>query len=325
MTESPDKKDLLLQRWRRGELAEHSIVVTAALAVVLAVCLLAAGIIVVSRSVQSRAVARQEMAAAAVLSEVARRGLSYYLPETPMRMYYLIKEGDDVVGYAGSYLGKVTGDDGAITFKGEQVEYVAGEGVRRVVSFEVTNDLTRCSQVEWISDRRSGRSRRVTQLIVDEVFSGVIEEAGGTIPVPRRRIGKENMVPECVADILISVAAGERSEEEFAFVVPFLQSGGRLILVQLLVRAGGQVPQQIGYDVADGHGAEIVLSGDETRAQHVYFNSRHELVWQRGAGGSPVWIAVTRDELINAFPDAISELGRWSQRFVTEVDGNAEW
>lgn len=301
--------------------------VTVALAVVLAVCLLAAGIIVASRSVQSRAVARQEMAAAELLQEVGRRGLSYYLPETATRVYHLVKEGDDVVGYAAGYLGKSVGVDGSILIRGEQVEYIGRKGVLRSVSWLAANDLSKSHQVERISGLLAGRSRRITQSIVGGVFTGVVEEGHKMIQVANRDVGQGNMVPEGMADVLVSVALSEGGEDGFAFVVPVLQVDGRFVQVQLLVRAGADIPEEIGYDVADGHGGEVVVSGLGT--QHVYFNSRRELVWQRGAGGSPVWIAVTRDELINAFPDAVNELARWSERFAGddagEGDDNAEW
>lgn len=327
VTSGPHNKEPLLRRWRRGDLAEQPTVATAALAVVLGACLLGAAAMVTARSVQAQVAARQAEVGADIVQRVSEGGLSSYLPDKPEWIYYLLKEGEDVVGYAASHLAPIKGAEGAVIFKGRRLRWSVREKTLETVSFWIGNDLRQYGQEELIRNRDSGFAIRMSLLMSEGALSGAINVAGNRFNVRSGLIEGGNVIPEFMRDFFMSVAVNEQVGEDAVFQAPYirLEEGEGVVvqLQQMAVSRGEGCPEEVRQIWPYGNCAEVVEYAATKARERVFYDSNHQLVWrQESWGRGLVQIAVTRDELMRDFPKAAAEVDRWLQRF--EDDDDAE-
>lgn len=321
-------KEPLRQRWRRGDLAQNPLAATVALAGILAVGLLIAGVVVGARAVRARARARQQEAGAELIRQVAERGLSSYLPKKPVQRYYLLKKDDDIRGYAASHLEQIGGGNGSVSFQGGNLEYYADKETLSKSYFRIADDMKKYSQSE-VTGHASGRDLiRKTQVMIDGEFSGAVERRGRRPDLPEASFDSVNVIGEGMIDFFTSLAVSEHAGEEFAFEAPFLSAdGGRgasVWRVELLVRPGDAPPNEVRQHYPSGHGAEVVLYLGKELIQHTYYDDEHQLIWQQDSySAAGTRIAVTREELMSAFPQAGDELDRWRRQFEDKDD--AAW
>jgi len=118
MGEYNEHRKSFLKRWSDGDLASQPVVGTVVLAVILILTLLVAQIFV---WVSARRL-RIEQQSIQLIRSVSEQGLDTYLGNAPLARYYLLKEQDELIGYAATIIEPQILPNGELIFKGREFQ-----------------------------------------------------------------------------------------------------------------------------------------------------------------------------------------------------------
>jgi len=314
-------KDSFLKQWRQGRLAERRSAATTFLAVVLVLCLLAAQMMVEARAVKLR----PWLKGAEIIKRVADEGLVNAIGTKTITRYYLLKSDDEEwSGYMVLVFEPQIRPDGLWVLTGRELEYHSRDNSLVQTGFTAADDLS------W---HNYHQTRQVTQ-DKNLVFTGHDYRVEQGILYSSYRIGQRkyqlnpigiresNLVPILLLDFFSSLAVKEGGEAGVVFSVvnPNLLAKGADELLDVLVQAGGAVPDDIINQSPRGHGVKAKWLED-TRRQILYYDQEHQLVWQKDLQEpSSTITAVTRAELVEKFREAEPLLRIWFRKETDRKD-----
>ncbi len=296
--EEQKKSDSLLQRWQEGRLASQPGIATIVLAIVLVLSLLAAQLMVYAHEDYSQAVQNGNH----LIQQISEKGLSHYLPQHRIIRYYIIEEQGKPVRFS---------------------ETTIEPHLQTKPYYEINE--TRFNSQGWPVDR--------VRLIIDnQLRSYKYETPSYTYtrnphgyyqekhPIRILDESAQNLIPRQLLDFFSSVAATENYEEGVILNVP-----NDLVLVHGLgyafktlsfwIKPGGEIPVEIQKATPNGHSVHVeqLESQDpfgDTDAkpvvthQDIYYDSQHQLVWQKDDPTDIIFRSVRPEELLKTFPSA---------------------
>ncbi len=300
MNENNEPKTSFFKRWNAAGLRSHPKIATIVLAVILVLCLACAQIQVFfkSGSAKDREKAREN--AQALIQEVSRAGLDSFAGRKPILRYYLLESQGHVSGYAILTLSPKIQKDNTLVYDGKYLHYSQHEHQFITISYTTANDLSFSSYTKSIYTSQSKWTRRL------EYREGFLYEPTLQGTSDRRPV-KGNFVPPDWLDFLSALSAGKegfRKEGVLLAVLDFNEKG-QAGVIECLVKAGGEIPPEILATHPHGDPVEVLWQGGEF-TQTIYYDSEHQLVWQKDTHPSLEMRirSVTRDQLEKAFPDA---------------------
>ena len=275
---------------------------TVALAGVLVVCLIAAGLLVAARAGNRQARQRGER----LIEQMSQAGLESYLGRERIVRYHLLESEGQTVGYGGYSVTGVLEPDGGVVFKGSQLDRYPSQRVHSETEFEVANDLSEFWHRESTirgNNRPESASYRLSgnRLIASrnrQRLPAVVE------------VTERNIVPLGLLDFFSSVAVTQVDEPvAFSVILRGSERESLFILHECVVEAGGDVPAEVA--AVQGQAVSTYWPATKLR-QRLYCDPQHQVVWQENAGPSGVVLrAVTQARLLKVFPEAQLLLGNW--------------
>jgi len=315
-----DHEDSLRNRWSRGDFADHPWGPTVVLAALLAVTVLAAGVLVLARSKHLDA----ERRAAQLIEEVARDGLITYLGSEPIARYYLLTRSGKVIGYATTRVAPVFPQPDTPVFTCRELTVRLSEYRRIESELVIANDLSRYEMIEQSRELLSGKITTGRQMFRNGVLA-LATRRGEQKLKPARHLRVNNLVPSPLVDFFtsLSVARGPSSSEVIAFgtLIAIEQEHGQIFrLLKLRVLPQDNTPAKLEERFGQLSGAtvewpqQVSSQTQEPFTQNIYYDSLHQLVWQKSLLPEPeIRRAVTHEELIQAYPEAQQVLQRWQR------------
>lgn len=303
------------QPCRRGS---HSSIATIFLAAILTATLLGAQILVSARSGQFRAYTN----AVELIEKVHAEGLVKYLNK-PIQRYYLIESDGEPVGYAAISVRPVQQDEHSVVISGNELYYDYQAKIRKDITYRVQNDLSGYSFHEVTQDRANGIYETVQQKFTPGILQLSYYNSARPKPLVKWiNINKKNFIPSFLLDLFSSVAAvRDESTEGVLFALvddAFFRDYRRNIFIECWVRPDEEVSRTNQNNHSGGSGVKTKWLGHKHR-QTIYYDSDHQLLRQKDYfdGAESLFRAVSRAELLNAFPSAEAELSDW---FRTNTD-----
>lgn len=298
--EGQKPSESLFRRWQTGQIASQPGIATIVLAIVLLLSLLAAQWMVHAHSGFTRAVQN----GATLIQEVCENGLSYYLPPETTLRYYIIEDQGKPTSFFVTTIERHDSPNGI--YELNEIQFT-GQGLPfRREQLTIDNHLIRYHY--------ENQSYQYTQG-PDGIYMGT-----GGPPIRLASTFPENTIPRQLLDFFSSIAASNAYEEGVILDIPEglvrdRRRGLILTTIALRVRTGGDIPVDIqqatphGYSVHVEHVESSTPSEDvDSQAgvfrQDIYYNSQHQLVWQKDMPSETILRLVSPSELIETFPAA---------------------
>lgn len=287
---------------------------TIVLAIILLVVILIAQIIV---AVRGKTLQLKE-AGADLIKQVAQRGLSHYLGDEPVVRYYLLETDGKTEGFVVLRIRAKDEESERQLFVIEYISSNVAENRTQQVLCKISDDMRYFEYIERGSDAHG----RVVGNALYRDNDLIVAQAGNG---PKKKLSlknsssPDNIVPPPLIDFFSSlVASGEYgSEVHFSMPIVMDHSGTQVFLVPFHVIAGTEsVPYELKASAPAGPAVTVIWPSrgtkDEYLTQAIVFDSQHQLLWQNDSIGTPkVNRAVTKKELLEAYPQAETILQKW--------------
>lgn len=324
MNEEDEKTGTLYRRWRAGQLANQSSASTIALSVVLVVTIVAAKAIVVSRS--GPLIAQEN--AGKLLAKVAERGLDQILDRSRVEMTYLLEDNHKPIGYGVYQIEPGVGSEGQLIYSGKELLYL--DAYLEYSTFTIANDLSHYTYQKRYRDSRTGALKIVQQDYREGLLVGQVRLGPSSSSLGPYRIDEAGFVAPFLIDLFSSLALQENFSKGVLFLRPTIAKhsgfGWKFQLEKHWVQASEEIDPDIVQEYPGGQGCTVewLQTNEPQLAQKLYFNERHQLVWQQipTERGELVYRAVSRQDILNHFPSALEILDRW-RREPDEDDDHA--
>jgi len=300
LTEDDQKKpDGFTQRWRDGRLASQPGMATVVLAVVLLLTILAAQLMVSAQEEYSQAVQNGNN----LIQQITEKGLSHYLPQQTTIRYYIIEE------------------------QGVPTRFM-------LTIIEPHLQSKPLYEIKEMHFNSQGRSLDYGQLIIDNHLASYKYETPSYQYSKNRRgffhgnrmiqipdWSAQNMIPRQLLDFFSSVAASENHEEGVVLDIPNdlypVRGLGYAFdtFRKFWVKPGGEIPPEVRQATPNGYSVHVeplesryLFDSPDPKPvvtrQDIYYDSQHQLVWQKDVPTDILIRSVTPQELIEAFPVA---------------------
>ena len=280
---------------------------TVILALVLGACLAGAYLFVRTHKGLSEAQAN----GAALIEQVAQKGLDSVLGRETITRYYLLEEsreeGPQPAGFYAIFFEPLLHDQGGLEYSGGKISYLSGsnEGIIRT-KFQIRNDLSAFKYMEIPKD--------IFQTVTQTYQNGKLQ-----IETPRGRLPSgevpPNLVPPCLMDVFAALTLEQKISGGAAFAF-MQQMDGRFPILRIWVKPGGEVPPEIRQAHPAGTAGTLAwIQGGETIERMTYYGPDHLPIWQENPFIPDLTMRlVTRDELLKLFPEAQADLEGWLGR-----------
>ena len=303
--------DNLFTQWRQGRLSERRGLATVVLGLILAATLLAAQGLISSRSVPQKA--RQN--GAQLIERISREGLIKTLGTESITRYYLFQKAEETIGYAVLVFEPQLQADDTWLLTGRELHHRPKANEMFRCHFEIIDDLSRYTyrSVRQVSLHGISAVLRHEHQVENGVLSGSYRTGRDRLVLPPTNVAQKNLVPLPLLDFFSSVGSVKTVEEDFILTVvnPLIPGSLDQALLDLRVRTGPEVPEEIAPEAPGGHTVEVEWF-QERRSQIIYYDEEHQLYWQKDLV-RPVEItrAVTKEKLLETFAEAEEVLQRW--------------
>ncbi|MFC1783323.1 hypothetical protein ACFL02_07025 [Planctomycetota bacterium] len=323
----------------QGDQAHRQSAATVMMALVLGATLLGAWMLVVGRSGKyqdlkqafeqkqqamleaeehrKQAYQQAEEKAAQLIKKVAQQGLVNvnYLGKKPIARYFLMENSSESTGFFVLNFEPTIQQDGSWAINGKQIAHYKDGGMETVDTFSVANDLSSYEFETVMYNLSTGQSRTANQSLSEGRLSGYfITEEPDKWPFENVDVsGVTNLIMPVLLDFFSSVAALEGDDEGMVLAFPAVGERRLVGLDAVWVRRGGEAPEEVKSGIVGGHSVEVEWLTSE-RFQTIYYDGEHQLVWQKDEPEPESFFrAVTREQLIETFPEAEQILNRLLQ------------
>lgn len=322
---SPEKTNggSFTQRWRQGQLASNSSVKTVVLALMLVITIFIAHTIVNTRSAPYLKLEKARENAADIIDYVSQQGLRTYFGTEQIIRYHIIEEQGFSPAYGISYLQSWQTENGNWICKGGELRYYPVKNIFVTTSFAVADNLAGYTYRTNILHTVNKRSIVIgqEQICYQGLLSGSYISNNIVIPIKQNNFGNVvNLVPPPLLDFFSSIAAIDDPDGNAAFTYPnFVVTEKRHLMIEwpeVLVATGQDVPDEIVIATPGGQSVETKwYSTASNDGQHIRYDQQHQLYWQqdfKSQNNEPTAVlkTVTREELLDAFPNAQSLIER---------------
>jgi len=292
---------------------------TIALVGALVLCLLAAQMLVSNRAGNRRA----RRKAAELVAHVAQQGLTTFFSTENTTRYYLLEKDDQLIGY-GAATFQIDLGPGSPSLRGDELRHFSQSRREHQLSFQVANDLSRFEHMDVI------RGPAMPERTLSHYFqSGVLVgdyALGDEREIVSARVHRNHLIPLGLVDLFSSLAADavDALPAVFAVIISSPQGRGSMFsLRECIVRPGGEVPYTVTDQYPVGHTVTAEWITHDLR-QTIYYDQMHQLLWQKNSSNDTTETirAVSRRELLQAYPEAGSRLDSWLESLSDEEDEN---
>lgn len=296
--ENQKQSENLFRRWHKGELASQPGIATVVLGMVLSFTLFAAQLVVHARSGFTQAVQN----GADLIQKISENGLSHYLPQETTIRYSIIEKQGEPTNFAVTII----------------EPYLQSKPKYKIDEMRFTREGRPCGHEQLIIDDQLTSYR-----YGNESYKYIKNSRGyyqGKYPIRILDESAQNMIPRPLLDFFSSVAAAEKFEEGVVLDIPDQQViihgfGYAFSTITLRVQPGGEIPADIQQTTPNGYSVraepiESRIPSDATGSemdivrQDIYYDSQHQLVWQKDTPSGDIIRSVSRQELIEAIPAA---------------------
>jgi hypothetical protein len=315
LTEEEQKSaDSFTQRWRDGRLASQPGMATIVLAVVLLLTILAAQLIVSARSEYSQAVQNGKN----LIQQISEKGLSHYLRQETSLRYFIIEE------------------QGVPTrFMATKIEpHLQSKSFYEITEAIFDSQGRPIDRVRLIIDNQLATYKYETRFYQFRKNSHGYYQ--GNHPIHILDSSAQNMIPQQLLDFFSSVAATEHFDEGVILDMPnelhqISGLGYALDTFKFWIKPGGDIPAEIRKATPDGYSVHVKpletrnpfessQSKPVVTRQDIYYDSGHQLVWQKNVPTEVIIRSVSPQELMEAFPDASTVILKLWQNSKSKMD-----
>ena len=308
--ESPNKSEnntkSFFTRMRDGHYATRPGIATAVLAVVLGITLLAAQMMVSSRK-------QAHQNASIIIGDIAARGLSDIL--TPDTRFYLLSSDNKTIGFSAIHFENGTSPSGQKIIIGKELSFLAGNNELSNSEFVIADDL------RWHNYKKNysltinnvPTNISIGYQLKDNLLLFTMSEGRSTKSLDPMSITRENLVPMPLIDFFSSLAADVQGREGtfFSFINPDFALSKTAPVLDIWIQNGGKIPKNLKENYPDGTAVQVQFLQLDRR-QIIYYDRDHYLIWQKDLPKpEQIHQAVTRDEILQQFPQAQSLLQNW--------------
>ncbi|MBN2376659.1 MAG: hypothetical protein JXD22_09665 [Sedimentisphaerales bacterium] len=311
--ESPNKSEgndkSFFTRMINGHYAARPGIATVVLALVLGLTLLAAQMLVSSRSVQVQA----HQNASIIIGDVAARGLSDIL--TPDTRFYLLSCDNKTIGFSAVHFENGTSPSGQKIIIGKELSFRADNNELSNSEFVIADNL------RWHNYKKNYSltiNNVPTNISIEYQFKDNLlriarTSNNSTQSFPPLQITRENLVPMPLIDFFSSLAADVHGKEGtfFSFINPDFTLTQTEPVMDIWIQNGGKIPKNLQENYPDGTAVQVQFLQLDRR-QIIYYDRDHYLIWQKDLPKpEQIHQAVTRDEILQQFPQAQTLLQNW--------------
>ena len=311
--EDQKKRDSFTQKWRDGRLATQPGMATIVLAVVLLLTILAAQLMVHAHGEYSQAVQNGTN----LIQQITEKGLSHYLPQQTTIRYYIIEE----QGVPTRFM---------LTIIEPHLQSKSFYKIRETRYNSLGRSLDHALTID---NQLSSYKYETPSYQFNKNPHGYYMEKH-PIHIPNRFA--QNMIPRQLLDFFSSVAASENFEEGVILDMPnelhsFQGLGFAFDTLKFWVKPGGEIPSEVRQATPNGYSVHVEPL--ETRdpfdstdfkpvvtRQDIYYDSQHQLVWQKDVPTETIIRSVNPQELIEAFPIASTIIQKYWQNIKPKKD-----
>ena len=320
--EEQKNTDSLRRRWQDGRLAAQPGMATIVLAVVLVLTIVAAQVMVSTRTGHLPAILNAE----SLIDTVAQNGLNHYLPNQISIRYYLIEEKGKATNFSVLMVEPKIRSDSSAIYQIHELQFDPEEYNLKQSWLTVDNQLQWYDYQYKFQDLKSGDTFSLYQKKKNSRWASYLQVGMRRIPLQMPNLSTRNLVPLPLLDFFSSLTEEHADAEGIYLALPTLTDEGLsqriLDITEVWVKPPGEIPDEISTAAPNGHSVHVDWypetysqkpknKNPEVTHQEIYYNSQHQLVWQKDFPSETITRSVTQKELIESFPIAAMIIRRW--------------